>query len=151
MLLPPRMIPKKMTLFIATSQCLEVRQDGLDTVLDLDPQGRLTVLYPERSSERSVLEAGVVRVIPGSDARSRIRVVPPFGTDQVFVVAFAKSPDFLADFAGARPFTVDSPKAEKIANAIREFANDSDVQQFALRTYASRTDTGVGCERAGIP
>src|SRR6204780_1212245 len=66
-------------------------------LLDLDSQGNLTVLYPAGPLERRAVPGGVATAIPGADPKDHIVVTPPFGTDQVAVLAFERLPEFFVD------------------------------------------------------
>ena len=57
-------------------------------VLDVDPLGELSLLYPTRPSERKIVASGVATAIPGADPKDHIVATAPFGTDHVSVVAF---------------------------------------------------------------
>jgi hypothetical protein len=104
-------------------------------VLDLDSDGNLTVLYPTRAAERQVIAAGAPRAIPGTDPKSRILVTPPFGSDQVTVMAFEHLPDFFADLTGVQPFAADSARADALAKGLAGAAGTVNVQQITVHTY----------------
>jgi Caspase domain/Domain of unknown function (DUF4384) len=104
-------------------------------VLDLDSDGNLTVLYPTRASERQVIAAGAPRAIPGTDPKSRILVTPPFGSDQVTVLAFEHLPDFFVDLTGAQPFTADSTRADALAKGLAAAAGTVNLQKITVHTY----------------
>jgi Caspase domain/Domain of unknown function (DUF4384) len=105
-------------------------------LLDLDSDGNLTVLYPARASERHVVAGGAPQAIP-ADPKDRILVVPPFGSDQVAVLAFEKLPDFFVDLTGAQRFGADDARAETLAKGFAGAAGAIGVQQITVHTYAA--------------
>ena len=104
-------------------------------VLDLDSDGNLTVLYPTRASEREVVPAGPPRAIPSADPRERILVTPPFGSDQVAVLAFERLPGFFAGLTGAQRFAAEGSRADALAKGIAGAAGAVSVQQLTVHTY----------------
>jgi len=107
-------------------------------LLDLDPQGYLTVLYPTRASERQIVPSGSPRAIPSADPKDHILVTAPFGSDQVTVLAFAQAPAFLADQSGAQRFAIDDGRAESMAKGLAGAAGPISVQQIAVHTYPAK-------------
>jgi hypothetical protein len=107
-------------------------------LLDLDPQGYLTVLYPTRASERQIVEGGSPRAIPSADPKDHILVTAPFGSDQVTVLAFAQAPAFLADQSGAQRFAIDDGRAESMAKGLAGASGPIGVQQIAVHTYPAK-------------
>ncbi len=61
-------------------------------LLAVDPQGAIQVLYPYSADEKTPHAAGRVVLTP-PDA-SPIAVTPPFGTDELWALAFEQPPDF---------------------------------------------------------
>lgn len=113
-------------------------------LLDLDPQGGLTVLYPTRSTERQIVAAGAAKAIPGSDPKQHILVTAPFGTDQVTVLAFERPQEFLAELNGAERFTVGSGRAEVLARGLAHISGAVSVQQVNVNTYAGNGKDACG-------
>jgi hypothetical protein len=110
-------------------------------VMDLDSAGKVTVLYPTKASEREVISPGAPRAIPNADPKSHIVVTPPFGSDQVAVLAFQQMPAFFADLNGADPFAADGNRADALAKGLATAAGAVSVQQITIRTYPG---TGIG-------
>jgi len=104
-------------------------------LLDLDAQGNLTVLYPTRASERQIVASGTPRAIPGTDPKDRILVIPPFGSDQVAVLAFERLPGFFTELTGAERFAADGSRADTLARGLAAAAGAIGVQQITVRTY----------------
>ena len=104
-------------------------------LLDLDSEGELSVLYPTRASEREIVPGGSPRAIPGADPKQHILVTPPFGSDQVAVLAFERSPDFFAGLTGAQRFAADGSRADALAKGIAGAAGAVGVQQITVHTY----------------
>ena len=105
-------------------------------LLDLDPQGELTLLYPTRASERQIVPGGKARAIPGSDPKDHILVTAPFGTDAVTVVAFEQPQEFLNAMNGAEPFSITSARADSLARGLAHIGGAFSVQQVNVNTYA---------------
>jgi hypothetical protein len=112
-------------------------------LLDLDSQGRLTVLYPTRASERAIVPGGEPRVIPSADPRDRIVVTPPFGTDQVTVLAFERMPEFFAELTGAQRFDTADGRAERLARGLGSEAGAVSARELSVHTYAG--SSGLRC------
>jgi hypothetical protein len=104
-------------------------------VLDLDSDGKLTVLYPTRASEREIVAAGAPRAIPSTDPKARIQVTAPFGTDQVAVLAFERQPGFFSDLNGVQPFAAEDARAQALAKGLAGVSGGVGVQQIAVHTY----------------
>ncbi len=113
-------------------------------LLDLDPQGGLTVLYPTRASERQLIGSGAARAIPGTEPKDRILVTPPFGTDQVTVLAFEQQPNFLVDLTGAQRFETTSGRAEFLARGLSHTLGAVSVQQIDVHTYPANGKSSCG-------
>ncbi len=105
-------------------------------VLDLDPLGALSLLYPTRPSERKIVPSGVATAIPGSDPKDHIVATAPFGTDHVSVVAFEQPQPFLDDLNGAEPFFVGSGRADALARGLAHINGAVSVQRVNVTTYA---------------
>jgi hypothetical protein len=107
-------------------------------LLDLDSQGNVTVLYPTRAAEQRLLAPGRPQAIPSADPRERILVTPPFGTDEVAVLAFERRPAFFADLNGAQRFDADSSRATALARGLASVAGSVSVQRITVKTYPGR-------------
>jgi hypothetical protein len=118
---------------------VRVRKSAYVMLLDLDPLGNITVLYPTRASERQIVAAGAPKAIPGADPKDQILVIPPFGTDQVAVLAFEQQPAFFAELTGAERFPAEGSRAESLAKGLASAAGAIDVQQVNVRTYPGKT------------
>lgn len=116
----------------------EVRllKPGYLMLLDLDPQGGLTLLYPTRPSERKIVASGAAKAIPGADPKDHILVTAPFGSDQVTVLAFEQPQPFLDDLNGAERFLVNSGRADALARGLAHANGAVSVQQVNVNTYA---------------
>jgi Caspase domain/Domain of unknown function (DUF4384) len=113
-------------------------------VLDLDSDGKLTVLYPTRAAEREIVAAGAARAIPSNDPKARIQVTAPFGTDQVAVLAFERQPSFFADLNGVQPFAAEDGRAQAIAKGLAGASGGVGVQQIAVHTYPATGKVSCG-------
>jgi hypothetical protein len=109
-------------------------------VLDLNSQGELTVLYPTNAAERQLIAPGKPRAIPDADPHHRILVLPPFGTDEVAVLAFERMPEFFQQLTDAQRFDTHSARAASLARGLVSAAGSAmSVQQMAVYTYPGRT------------
>ena len=117
---------------------VRLRKPAYVMLLDLDPQGNFTVLYPTRDAERQIVAGGAPKAIPGADPKDQILVIPPFGTDQVAVLAFEQQPAFFADLTGAERFAADGGRAEVLAKGLASAAGAIDVQQINVHTYPGK-------------
>jgi hypothetical protein len=118
---------------------VHLRKPAFVMLLDLDPQGNLSVLYPTRAGERQVVPAAAPKAIPGADPKDQILVTAPFGTDQVAVLAFEQQPAFFVELTGAERFAADGSRAEALAKGLAGAAGAIDVQQINVHTYPGKT------------
>ena len=115
---------------------VRVKKTAYLMLLDLDPEGGLTVLYPTKSSEGQMIASGSARAIPGADPKDHILVTAPFGADQVSVIAFEQPQDFLADLYGAQRFEINSSRADVLARGLAHLKGAVSTQQVVVNTYA---------------
>jgi hypothetical protein len=113
-------------------------------VLDLDSQGQLTLLFPTRASEREIVPGGKPRAIPGSDPKDHIVVTPPFGMDEVSVIAFEQAQDFLSAMNSAEPFSITSPRADSLARGLAHINGAFSVQRVNVNTYPGNAKKSCG-------
>jgi hypothetical protein len=114
---------------------VRLRKPAYVMILDLDSGGNLTVLYPSKAAERQLVPADVPKALPSDDPRDRILVTPPFGSDQVAVLAFEKQPEFFAGLAGAQSFAPGDSRADALARGIAAAPGSVSVQQMTVHTY----------------
>jgi hypothetical protein len=114
---------------------VRLRKPAYLMLLDLDPHGDLTLLYPTRSSERHIQPSGAARAIPGADPKDHIVVSAPFGTDQVTILAFEQPQEFLAAMNGAEPFATTSVRADALARGLAHISGAVSAQQINVNTY----------------
>jgi hypothetical protein len=118
---------------------VRLRKPAYVMLLDLDPQGNLTVLYPTREAERQIVGDGAPKAIPGADPKDQILVTAPFGTDQVAVLAFERQPAFFADLTGAERFAADDGRGVALAKGLAAAAGAIDVRQINVHTYPGKS------------
>jgi len=123
---------------------LHVDEPAYVMLLDLDSQGRLTVLYPTRAGERQSVAAGIAHAIPGSDPKQHIVVTAPFGTDLVTVLAFAEQPAFFTELTGVEPFRIDSARADALAAGLAGTRSAISVRQIGVNTYPGASGSTCG-------
>jgi hypothetical protein len=109
-------------------------------LLDLDSEGKLTVLYPAGPLERRVVPSGVATAIPGADPKDHIVVTPPFGTDLVTVMAFEQQPAFFVELTGAQRFATDGNRADALAKGLANAAGAISVRQITVNTYPGKSN-----------
>jgi Caspase domain/Domain of unknown function (DUF4384) len=107
-------------------------------LLDLDSEGKLTVLYPAGPLERRVVPSRVATAIPGADPKDHILVTPPFGTDLVTVMAFEQQPAFFVELTGAQRFATDGNRADALAKGLANAAGAISVRQITVNTYPGK-------------
>jgi hypothetical protein len=113
-------------------------------VLDLDPNGDLTVLYPRNDAEQRLIASGARTAIPSSDLKDRIYAVAPFGSDQVTVLAFGQRPDFFTVLNSTEKFGPDSARAERIARGYAQFRGTVSAQRINVYTYQGTGKASCG-------
>jgi hypothetical protein len=113
-------------------------------VLDLDPNGDLTVLYPRSTAEQQLIASGAPTAIPSSDLKDRIYADAPFGSDQVTVLAFGQLPDFFAALNSTQKFGPDSARAERIARGYTQFRGAVSAQRINIYTYPANKKASCG-------
>jgi len=123
---------------------LHVDEPAYVMLLDLDSQGRLTVLYPTRAAERQSIAAGIAHAIPGSDPKQHIVVTAPFGTDLVTVLAFAEQPAFFTELTGVEPFRIASARAGALASGLAATRGAVSVRQIGVNTYPGANGSTCG-------
>jgi hypothetical protein len=109
-------------------------------LLDLDSEGKLTVLYPAGPLERRVVPSGVATAIPGAEPKDHIVVTPPFGTDLVTVLAFEQQPAFFVELTGAQRFATDGNRADALAKGLANAAGAISVRQITVNTYPGKSN-----------
>lgn len=126
---------------------VRLQQPAYVMLLDLDSQGALTVLYPTRASERAIVPAAEARAIPSADPRDRIVVTPPFGTDEVTVLAFERLPAFFAELTGAQRFDISDARAAQLSRGLAASAGAVSARELSVHTYAA--SSGLSCIHSG--
>jgi Caspase domain/Domain of unknown function (DUF4384) len=113
-------------------------------LVDLDPNGDLTVLYPTSAAERRIIASGAARAVPSSDPSDRIFPVAPFGSDQVTVLAFNKMPDFFEGLNSSAKFPVDGARADSLAKGYAQFRGAVSAQRLNIYTYPGNKKGSCG-------
>lgn len=123
---------------------IHVRPDrpSFVAVLNLDPKGKLSLLYPNRASELAPSEGSAPLVLPDESAGGRIKVVPPFGTDLVTVLAFAERPVFLETLMGNDSFLPDSKRGKALAQGLANYKGGIATQRLPIRTFPNPEQNG---------
>ncbi len=108
-------------------------------ILDIDAGGNVSVLYPQKASEEVRHPARQMLVLPGSAEQDRIVVTPPFGLDQVVVIALPRTPKNwygVSQISGAVP--VGQPVLKDIERLLSEQNGHFAWQAMSVRTYPKR-------------
>jgi hypothetical protein len=109
-------------------------------LLNLDSEGKVSVLYPLNASEIVEHPAGRTLVIPGSSAKDMIRVVPPFGSEYLLAFAFATRPAWLQKIAGQEWLPGDAgltQLADALADHQLKFGRAATTLRTLLKPLAS--------------
>ena len=114
-------------------------------IINLNPRGRLSILYPIGRDKPLALEAGKVHAIPGSSPRDQIVVTPPFGTDLMAVLALPSAPDFLPRGEADVPLVPDSAEARAFMGALDALKGNFEANFLPVRTYAGSGTGGPLC------
>jgi hypothetical protein len=110
-------------------------------LIDVDPAGAITVLYPVKPAEVEALGPSRHKVLP--DDSFRIEVRPPFGIDDVVLLGFSRRTEALEALVGAAAERGDSGY-ERLAKALTP--TDADVAFNILRLKTqSRANADAAC------
>jgi hypothetical protein len=105
-------------------------------ILNIDAAGDVTVLYPQKLSEQIRQVAQQTLVLPGQSEQDRIVVTPPFGMDQVVVIALPNTPD---DWYGISQIHGATPVGQSALLSIEKLLADQHGkfawQAMEIRTY----------------
>lgn len=103
------------------------KEDAYAAVFVYAQDGSVTMLYPNDYAKGQQVKANMVNWVGGDDQKFRIKVVPPFGTDLIHVVAFRNLDDL--------KLLLDALKLEKSARDLFLVDRQSLVQSAAtIRT-----------------
>jgi len=102
------------TLFVRTSE------DAYVTVLNVDPAGATTILFPNRYQSDNLVRAHEVLEVPDPASRSRIVVTGTTGTELVKVIASTEpiAPFEARQLAAAGPYQVVSTRGQGVARSL---------------------------------
>lgn len=102
-------------------------------ILNINPEGYVSVLYPQDNEQSTQHSAGKVFSLPEHE---KIEVTPPFGMDQVVVLALPKAP---ANWYGVNqikdPVGTDSPQIRGLEKLLSEQGGRFAWQALGVRTY----------------
>ncbi|MDD4930151.1 MAG: caspase family protein [Gallionella sp.] len=103
-------------------------------ILNINPEGRVSVLYPQTEAQSASHQAGRMLTLPEVE---KIEVTPPFGMDQVLVLALPKQP---ADWQGVTtivdPVSINHPMIRKLERLLSEQGGKFAWQALSVRTRA---------------
>jgi hypothetical protein len=108
-------------------------------ILNIDAAGSVSVLYPQKASEQARQPAKQIIVLPGKSEQERIVVTPPFGMDQVVVIALPNTPkDWhgISQINGAIP--VGQPALLNLEKLLAEQNGKFAWQAMGIRTYPKK-------------
>ena len=69
-------------------------------IVNINADGKVSVLYPYRASELNPLAAGAARAVPGDSGTDRVQVQPPEGMDLQLAFAFDNKPEGIDKLLG---------------------------------------------------
>lgn len=98
---------------------LQSAQPAWVMLLNLDAEGKVSVLYPAAPREVMQHPARRTLAIPGTQPQDLIRVTPPFGSDYLLAFAFAARPPWLEKIAG-RQWLPGDPGLAQLADALAD-------------------------------
>ncbi|ABC30130.1 protein containing EF-hand calciumn-binding domain [Hahella chejuensis KCTC 2396] len=108
----------------------ELPRRGYLLLLDFDPQGGVTVLYPRREADNDVpFNKGVL------DWPEQAKVYPPFGKDALYALLLPAKEDVLNRLAG-QSFSFDHPLSEPLLDLFSQSGKRLGVSRLELRTRA---------------
>lgn len=102
-------------------------------LLNIDAEGRVSVLYPHLKAETQPLSAGQSQRVPSS---APIVVGPPLGMDFQFAFAFDAPPPALESWVGAKDMAPEDPRLQALRHAITSMASRYTFASTELRTLA---------------
>jgi hypothetical protein len=102
-------------------------------LLNIDAEGRVTVLHPHLKSELQPLPAGQEQRVP---AGKPIEVRLPVGMDFQFAFAFDSPPPGLESWVGAADMAPDDPRLQSLRHALASMAGRYAFASTELRTLA---------------
>lgn len=107
---------------------VETNKDAYVTVLNVDPAGTTTVLFPNRYQSDNFVTAGRTLRLPDRNERFRIVVSGSVGTELLKVIASTEPvPLFEArQLAGAGPFQVARARPVRLARSLAVVISDTD-------------------------
>ncbi|MES3022150.1 MAG: DUF4384 domain-containing protein [Pseudomonadota bacterium] len=97
-----------------------VRPDRAATLvlLNIDADGKVSVLYPYRRSETAPLAAGQARQLPGTSPSDLIEVREPVGMDLQFIFAFDAPPPGLDQLVGMQGADPGDPRLQAFTRSL---------------------------------
>lgn len=108
-------------------------------ILNIDAGGNVSVLYPQKASEQMRHPAKQMLVLPGTREQDRIVVTPPFGMDQVVVIALPDTPQNwhgIQQISGAIP--VGQAVLTNVERLLAEQNGKFAWQAMGVRTYPKK-------------
>lgn len=105
-------------------------------LLDINPQGEVFVLYPFIDNELNPAQAKRDTFIPSDDPAQAIRVVPPFGQESLWLLAFSDEQDaaLLQKFQRAAEAPLD-PRGALMAELRRRLKQPGGVAQRRMNIF----------------
>jgi hypothetical protein len=113
-----------------------VRPDKAATMvlLNIDSNGKVSVLYPNRPAEMQRLMAGQAQFIPGQDPSQRVKVQEPFGMDFQLAFAFDETPTGLETLVGVREVDPSDPRLSVLDTWLNSMSGKFTFASTSLRT-----------------
>ena len=114
-------------------------------LLNINPRGRVSVLYPLARDRVEPLAPGQPRAFPGEGERDQIVVTPPFGTDVTLVLATQDPPAFLAALGDGRDVELESETGRRLTQGLQALAGRYEASALTVRTYPAQGEVKPDC------
>lgn len=109
-------------------------QSAVIVLININADGKVSVLYPASQAETKAQAGGQALYIPGKEERLRIKVQEPFGMDVQMHFAFDAAPPGLAQIIGLDSVDPDDARLRGFINGIAAMAGKFSFAHTTLRT-----------------
>ena len=125
---------------------VQTNKDAYVTVLNVDPNGETTVLFPNRYQSANLVQANRPLEVPAPNSQSRIVVTGSVGTEMLKVLASTERVPWLdaVRLTDAGPFRVVRDTARGTARSLRVAMNGAAGGEVTPPRASAAAATGVG-------
>lgn len=106
-------------------------------IVNINSDGKVTVLFPYHANELSPVQAGAARAIPGDSGSDRIQVEPPEGMDLQLAFAFDTRPEGLDKLLGVANVEASDGRLAILENMLAQQNGKFTFGHSALRVSAA--------------